>query len=134
MRKFFRSLWGAIFWSYERGSWPYDVMVVVIVLFVLITPRHWFHDQPENNSESATGIVLVEQDANAHTETYRLDGALFGRTQARGQSNAELEEKMHQILSESVENLKGQRFQVRSIVPIHASDGSLQYYQVQVKR
>lgn len=109
-------------------------MVVVIVLFVLITPRHWFHDQPENSSVNATGIVLVDRDASAHTETYRLDGALFGKAQSRGHSNAELEEKMHRILSESVESLKGQRFQVRSIVPILASDGSVQYYQVQIKR
>ncbi len=34
------------FWSYERGAWQYDIAVVVILIFVLLTPRSWFHDQP----------------------------------------------------------------------------------------
>lgn len=35
-----------ILWDYARASWQYDVMVALIVLFVLFTPRSWFHDQP----------------------------------------------------------------------------------------
>ena len=35
-----------ILWDYARASWQYDVMVALIVLFVLFTPRAWFHDQP----------------------------------------------------------------------------------------
>lgn len=134
MRKLLRGIRGIILWSYERGSWPYDVMVVVIVLFVLFTPRRWFHDQPENNLLSPVGIVLVADDPNSRVETYRLDSGLIGPVQSPGKSNAELEEKTHQVLSQSVEGLKGQRFQVRSIQPVRGSDGSLLYYQVQVKR
>ncbi|MGB6875541.1 MAG: hypothetical protein WBD87_05855 [Candidatus Acidiferrales bacterium] len=133
MRKLLRRVWGTIFWSYERGSWPYDVMVVVIVMFVLITPRRWFHDRPENNFASAAGIMLIAQDSSAHTETYRLDRGLFGSAQPAVKSN-ELEEKTHQLLGESVEGLKGRRFQVQSIQPVRASDGSLLYYEVEVKR
>lgn len=109
-------------------------MVVVIVIFVLITPRHWFHDQPENSPANAAGVVLINQDPSSHSETYRLDATLFGNAQSAGKSNAELEEKTHQLLSDSVEGLKGQRFQVRSIQPVHGTDGSLLYYQVEVKR
>jgi hypothetical protein len=109
-------------------------MVVVIVLFVLITPRRWFHDQPENNFASPAGIVLINHDANGHTETYHVDQALLGDGQPGRKSNAELEEKTHQLLSQSVEALKGQRFQIRSIEPVQAADGSLLYYEVEVKR
>jgi hypothetical protein len=35
-----------VFWDYERGVWQYDVMVAIIVVFVLFTPRQWFRDQP----------------------------------------------------------------------------------------
>lgn len=35
-----------LLWNYPRASWQYDIMVAVIVLFVLLTPRAWFHDQP----------------------------------------------------------------------------------------
>ncbi|MFZ3243828.1 MAG: hypothetical protein WA185_02030 [Candidatus Acidiferrales bacterium] len=134
MRKFLRGIRGTIFWSHDRGSWPYDLMVVIIVLFVLITPRRWFHDQPENNFANASEVMLIAQDPSAHTETYRLDQGLFGNAQPAAQSAAELEEKTHQLLSESVESLKGQRFQVQRIDPVRGSDGSLLYYKVEVKR
>jgi hypothetical protein len=134
MRKFLRGVWGTIFWSYERGSWPYDVMVVVIVIFVLITPRHWFRDQPENNFASAAGIAVISQDPDSHTETYRLDPALLGKVQLPGRSEAQLEEKTHQLLNDSIEGLKGHRFQVRSIQAVRGSDGSLMYYAVEVQR
>ena len=45
-----RSLWGvlrpAIFWSYKRGSWQYDIMVALILVFIFVTPRSWFRDSP----------------------------------------------------------------------------------------
>lgn len=123
---------GTIFWSYERGSWPYDVMVVVIVIFVLISPRSWFGDQPQNNFVNPAGIVLLTQDPITHIETYRLDRVLFGKSAVR-KSNAALEERTHQILAESVAGLKGQRFQVRSIEPVRGENGSLLYYEVEVK-
>jgi hypothetical protein len=109
-------------------------MVVAIVMFVLITPRRWFHDRPQNNLTGAAGIVFVAQDAVTHTETYRLDRGLFGGAQLTGKSNAEFEEKAHQLLGTSVESLKGQSFQVRKIQPVRGSNGSVLYYEVEVKR
>lgn len=132
MRKLLRGISGTILWSYERGSWPYDVMVVVIVMFVLITPRSWFRDQPQNDFVNSAGIVLLTQDPLTHIETYRLDRVLFGKAVV-SKSNAALEEKTHQILADSVADLKGQRFQVRSIEPVRGDDGSLLYYEVEVK-
>lgn len=132
MRKLLREIAGTIFWSYDRGSWPYDVMVVIIVIFVLISPRSWFRDQPQDNFMNAAGIVLLTQDPITHIETYQLDRALFGKTVVT-KSNAALEEKTHQILAESVAGLKGQRFQVRSIEPVRRDNGSLLYYEVEVK-
>jgi len=107
-------------------------MVIVIVMFVLITPRSWFRDQSQYTFTNSTGVVLLTQDPITHIETYRLDRDLFGKTVA-SKSNAELEEKTHQILAESVSDLKGQRFQVRSIEPVHGDDGLLLYYEVEVK-
>lgn len=77
--------------------------------------------------------MFVAQNPNTHTETYRLDRGVFGNLQLTAKSSAELEEQTHRLLSDSVESLKGQSFQVRSIQPIRGSDGSLLYYQVEVK-
>ncbi|HLW83134.1 MAG TPA: hypothetical protein VKS20_13935 [Candidatus Acidoferrales bacterium] len=134
MRKFLRAISSTILWSYDRGSWPYDVMVAAIVLFVLITPRRWFHDQPPNTSMSSAGVVLEADDPVTHVETFRLDRSLLGDPPFRGEPTAELEQKTHQILSDSASDLKSRSFKIESIQPVRGNDGSLLYYKVVVKR
>src|SRR5438132_635579 len=34
------------FWTYRRGSWQYDVIVLVILAFIFLTPRNWYTPQP----------------------------------------------------------------------------------------
>ena len=36
----------SLFWAYERGSWQYDVIVLVILAFIFLSPRSWFNDRP----------------------------------------------------------------------------------------
>ena len=36
----------SIFWSYQRGSWQYDVIVIAILVFIFLSPRSWFNDRP----------------------------------------------------------------------------------------
>jgi len=36
----------AVLWTYERGSWQYDIICAVILAFIFLTPRAWFHDGP----------------------------------------------------------------------------------------
>lgn len=31
-----------LIWYYERGSWQYDVMVILILAFIFLTPRSFF--------------------------------------------------------------------------------------------
>src|ERR1700751_4863123 len=73
MQKFWRGFVNTIFWSYERGSWPYDVMVIIIVIFVLLSPRRWFQDQSQSISLASSDIQLVQEDPERQTRTYRLD-------------------------------------------------------------
>jgi CDP-diacylglycerol---glycerol-3-phosphate 3-phosphatidyltransferase len=39
-----RILWRGAFWTYERGSWQYDVMVIVILGFIWLTSPAWLRD------------------------------------------------------------------------------------------
>jgi hypothetical protein len=43
-----------VFWDFPRASWPYDVVVALILLFIFATPREFFRDQPK-----ASGVVLM---------------------------------------------------------------------------
>jgi hypothetical protein len=33
-------------WTFERGSKPYDVICLLILAFIFLTPRSWFDDRP----------------------------------------------------------------------------------------
>ena len=39
-----RMLWNGFFWTFERATWQYDVMVMVILAFVWLTPPDWIAD------------------------------------------------------------------------------------------
>jgi CDP-diacylglycerol--glycerol-3-phosphate 3-phosphatidyltransferase len=39
-----RMLWNAFFWTFERATWQYDVMVIAILSFVWLTPPDWIRD------------------------------------------------------------------------------------------
>jgi len=32
-----------LLWSYERGTWQYDVLCLLILAFIFLTPSHWFN-------------------------------------------------------------------------------------------
>jgi len=39
-----RMLWNAFFWTFERATWQYDMMVIAILGFVWLTPPDWLRD------------------------------------------------------------------------------------------
>jgi len=39
-----------LFWDFARASWQYDIVVALILLFIFVTPRDWFHDAPRSSS------------------------------------------------------------------------------------
>jgi hypothetical protein len=137
MHKLWNALRSTLFWSYDRGSWPYDVMVIAILIFVLLTPRKWFNDQPSATTATAAQIEamiqLVAQDDTAHTRTYRLSATVLPPNKRAQKPTPELEEETHEILGRTVEELKGRTFLVRQIDPIRGEDGTVQYYDVAVK-
>jgi len=54
-----RTLKGYLFWTYERGSFHYDVMVTLILAFIFITPHLWnYGDHPQAAREVRHRIVV----------------------------------------------------------------------------
>lgn len=133
MHKLWRGFVRTIFWSYERGSWPYDVMVLAILAFVLLTPRGWFHDQPQASSSQNASVRLVGEDANG-ARTYRVDAALLDPHRQMSKKTPEVERHAHDVLGRSIDDLKGQTFEVVEIVPVRGRDGSIDSYDVTVRR
>jgi hypothetical protein len=60
MSRVWRTIKGYVFWTYERGSFHYDVMVTVILLFIFIAPRFIdFKDQPAEQVGHQSSIVIT---------------------------------------------------------------------------
>jgi hypothetical protein len=132
MRTLWRAIVRTIFWSYERGSWPYDLAVILIILFVLVTPTRWFHDQPQSTAAFASKVQLQSEDPASQTHTYRLDATALPAEKRTARATPELERETHDILARTVDELKDQTFQVVHIEPVSAQDGSILYYDVTV--
>lgn len=47
------AVWHALFWTFERATWQYDLMVIAILTFVWVTPPDWLGDP------TATGLGLL---------------------------------------------------------------------------
>ncbi len=54
-----KTLKSYLFWTYQRGSFHYDVMVTLILLFLFVSPRFInFHDRPEETTSRGHGVLV----------------------------------------------------------------------------
>jgi hypothetical protein len=130
MRRFWRALGRVFFWSYDRMTWQYDVMVALILAFLFLTPRHWFHDRPQ----PVVSVQMVSQDSGTHTTTYRLDATALAPNRRARSVTPEIQRRAHEVLSRTVNGLDRSSFQVVRVNPEFASDGLVAYYDVTVQR
>ncbi len=57
-----------LFWTYERGSFHYDVMVTLILLFLFIAPHVInFHDRPEEHPVVGREVLVHAGKGSAFT-------------------------------------------------------------------
>jgi hypothetical protein len=66
-----------VFWSYERGSWQYDIICAVILAFIFLTPRSWFRDRPTlelTDLRHRQGVIEVGR--NGEEWRYLVDARL----------------------------------------------------------
>jgi hypothetical protein len=113
------------FWSYERGSWQYDLAVIAILIFVLLTPGRWFHDQPTR--EVPTGAARVELLSEAgNQQIYKVDTRILTPPEQMPQ----LQNELHHTLQRAQSSLQNGRFEITNIEPIRDAQGAVIAYQV----
>jgi hypothetical protein len=130
MRTLWRAIVRVLFWSYERGTWQYDLAVVGIVLFVLFSPLiiH-YTDQPSVGPPPASALVELRTVAPGQIATYRVDARLL----APPSRTPELEHVLHETVQKSVRDLNHGRFEIVRIEPIRGENGTIAFYDVSVK-
>ena len=133
MRTLWRAIVRVVLWSYERGTWQYDLAVVGIVLFVLFSPLYvHYSDQPSVGPAPATAVaspVELRSMAAGQVATYRVDARLI----APPVRTPELEHDLHEAVRKNVSGLDHGRFEIQHIDPIPGDGGTIAFYDVQIK-
>ena len=130
MRSVWQFLGRILFWRYDRGTVPYDLLVIVIVAFVFLSPRRWFHDQPDIVTPSQqTPVVCLAEGTSTAKLRCRVDASLLPRSERP----PELQERVHELLRTRAAELKGRTFAIEQIQPVPGDDGAVLYYDVSVK-
>ena len=94
MRKVLTILKKTWYWSYERGSWQYDVMCVLILAFIFLVPARVF-DDPEARPRWATALVereipAAEAGSGSVEELSAIVGAPVHRVEVVRESSGEV--------------------------------------------
>jgi hypothetical protein len=135
MRTLWHGLVRVVFWSFERGTWPYDVAVALIVVFVLLSPRFWFSDRPPLDPPPATvpAAALVEMrgtDPADGAEIYRVDARVLSSS---GGSKSDIERQLFEAVRRNAKRLRGSSFQILHIAPVRGHNGEIAFYDVRIK-
>ncbi len=55
-----------VFWTYPRTSWQWDVLCVLILVFIFLTPKSWFENTAYRRSHAAQTTVVISANVVAN--------------------------------------------------------------------
>ena len=106
-----------LLWSFERGSIQYDVICVVILAFIFITPQTFFDDRPD--------FMRLPSSGQAIRQTKDDDGHPVWQV-AKAKSEQDAVERLKATLGEAVT--------ISRTVPVYDANGTLVAYSIWVER
>jgi hypothetical protein len=113
VRGLFTTLKKIFFWNYARNTWQWDLLCVVILIFIFLTPKSWF-----SGGERAQSMVHQSPVAR----TLVLSPEVVGNEEDKGRIE-------HQITV-----LTGRTdFEVLAIRKIHGPDGKPRGFEVDIR-
>lgn len=115
------------FWSYERGSWQYDVAVILILVFVF-TPKSWFRDQPQVGLPANANLVELLL-KSGESEVYKVDA----RALAPPERTPQLQNDLHNVMQKVRPDLHDGRFSIGKIEALRDETGNVVAYRVEIR-
>jgi len=78
-------------WSYARNTWQWDVLCVVILIFIFLSPKSWFANggrrvQAEHQTQVVSTVILGPEMIENEKDRVQIEErvrALTGRTNAQ---------------------------------------------------
>ncbi len=129
MTPLLRLLRSYLFWTYERGSLHYDVMVTLILLFLFVSPHLIdFRDRPIPEVPQRSSEVLV-RDAGGDGSEHRFVYEIRADDLKSAQSPADLSRQIER----TVQTIAGAA-QVESVKPVTDPHGRIVAYAATVRR
>jgi hypothetical protein len=123
MNAIWRTIRGYILWQYERGTLHYDVMVTLILIFVMFSPRVInFNDKPIARNPHPTEVVV----------TADAEGRLVYQVAASAISPGDDTSVRDQLLR-IIEPISG-AVSIVSYQPVFDGKGKVQSYKVLAQR
>jgi hypothetical protein len=118
-----------LFWSYERGSFHYDVMVTMVLLFIFVSPRFInFRVRPVYNLPSQ---IMVENNG-AGELIYQVKQTDVDQSLLKV-GGSDPEQRTRRALRRLIEPIAGDVL-IERYEPIRGTDGSTQAYRVWAHR
>jgi hypothetical protein len=77
------------FWNYARNTWQWDVLCVVCLIFIFLTPKSWLGERPQFDGHQSRIATVVLSPEVVTNEGDRTQIAQRVRT-LTGRSNAEV--------------------------------------------
>ena len=123
MNAIWRTIRGYILWQYERGTLHYDIMVTLILIFILFSPRVInFNDKPIARNPHPTDVVV----------TADAEGRLVYQISASAISPGDYNSVRDQLLR-IIEPISG-AVSIVSYEPVSDGNGKIQSYKVLAQR
>jgi len=118
-----------LFWTYERGSFHYDVMVTLILLFIFLSPRFIdFGDRPVVEEHVHDHDILVQASAGGEL-VYQVSSRELKDTGVASVNGMSLEQE----LTTSIEPITGPVV-LDHYEPLRNKNGKVEAYQVTAHR
>src|ERR1051325_5919205 len=109
----FSTLKKLLFWNYERSSWQWDILCVVILIFIFLTPKSWFDG-------SERRVALAHQSPAASTMLVSTEVV------EKAQDRRQLEDRLQAFTGRA-------DLQVLDVHKVVDADGHITGYQIDIR-
>jgi hypothetical protein len=126
----FKLIRSYIFWSYERGSVHYDIMVTAILVFMFVSPHFIdYNDKPVETVALHASEVLVKEAGRSPTGSSRFMYQVRADDMGAAKTDAELQAAILRVIEPISGEVTLERYE-----PVRDAQGKIVAYNAWVLR
>ncbi len=122
----FQKAYSILFWSYDRGTLPYDIMCLTILMFIFLIPANFFYDNPgldQKLNDSKEGIHWIH-DAEENS-LLSINSELLSVNQDNNSLKKSIQDHVEKVLKKSIV--------ISNVEPVTDENGKTITYLVWIK-